>query len=115
MTNVFRTDFPQFTTLGSATLNRHCKWDNIAILAIWVGSKPPMNVLLHPLKETIERLSAPNTFSVVLPEGTKSFSLALLFGVFDIIAKAPAMNMMQHNGCSVCLHPGQSFGFIFQA
>lgn len=83
--------------------------DNIAIVAIWVGSKPPMNVLFRPLKETVKRLS---TFPVLLPDGTKSYSLVLLFGTFDLIAKAPAMNMMQHNGvngCSVCLHPGQSF------
>ena len=35
--------------------------------------------------------------------------LQLLFGVLDLIAKAPALNMKQfngENGCPVCLHPG---------
>ena len=33
-----------------------------------------------------------------------------LFGVFDLIAKAPALNMKQHNGrhgCPVCVHSGK--------
>lgn len=86
--------------------------DNIVTIAVWVGSKPPMKVLFEPLQEALARLSEPNGLTIALPEGPKSFTLTLLFGVFDLIAKAPALNMHQHNGrngCSVCLHPGESF------
>ena len=30
---------------------------------------------------------------ITLPEGPKLFSVSLLFGVFDLIAAAPALNM----------------------
>lgn len=86
--------------------------DNIVTIAVWVGSKPPMDVLFAPLQEAVTRLSEPNGLTIQLPDGTKSFTVSLLFGVFDLIAKAPILNMHQHNGCngcSVCLHPGESF------
>ena len=38
-----------------------------------------------------------------------TIKLQPLFGVFDLIAKAPILNMVQFNGahgCPVCLHPG---------
>ena len=39
----------------------------------------------------------------------KTVRLCPLFGVFDLIARAPAVNMKQHNGfmgCPTCVHPG---------
>ena len=87
--------------------------ENIAVVALWVGSKPLMDLLFQSLNDTLSRLSVLNCFKISTPEGTKFFSLRILFGIFDLIAKAPAINMVQHNGeydCSVCLHyPGESF------
>ena len=42
-------------------------------------------------------------------DGTKTFCIKPLYGVFDMVAKAPLLNMNQFNGrcgCPVCLHPG---------
>ena len=42
--------------------------------------------------------------------GVKTVLLKPLFGVFDLIAKAPILNMVQFNGkygCPSCLHPGK--------
>ena len=81
-------------------------------IAIWVGSKPPMDILFAPLQKVVAGLSEPSGLTVQLPEGPKTFTVHLLFGVFDLIVKAPALNIHQHNGfygCSVCLHPGETF------
>ncbi len=85
--------------------------DNLVTVVLWVGSKPPMNILLGALQEAIESMSS-NGLAIRLPTGTHVFRLCPLFGVFDLIAKAPILNMMQHNGkhgCLSCLHPGQSY------
>ena len=44
------------------------------------------------------------------PVGIKKVWLQPLFGVFDLIAKAPVLNMKQFNGlngCPTCLHPSE--------
>lgn len=81
--------------------------DNLITVALWVGSKPPMHLLLKPLKQIMNRLS---TIGVCIrsPVGIKKVWLQPLFGVFDFIAKAPVLNMKQFNGlngCPTCLHP----------
>lgn len=50
---------------------------------------------------------------MITADGPKVFTVKPLFGVFDLIAKAPILNMHQHNGrygCSSCLHPGVHIG-----
>ena len=83
--------------------------DNIVTLAIWVGEKPLMNILLKPVKITLQRLSN-SGLKIKSPAGLlQTIRLQSLFGVFDLIARAPAMNTKQHNGyngCPTCLHPG---------
>lgn len=69
-----------------------------------------MKVLFKALQQVMDRLQT-DGFTVDLPTGSHTFRLCPLFGVFDLIAKAPALNMMQHNGhhgCSTCLLPGES-------
>lgn len=47
--------------------------------------------------------------TVKTPDGPKKFYLKTLYGVFDMIAKAPILNMHQFNGtngCPSCLQPG---------
>jgi hypothetical protein len=104
--------WPLYLAFANLPPNIRMNRDNIVTIAVWVGSKPPMKILFEPLREALARLSEPNGLTIALPDGTKSFTLALLFGIFDLIAKAPVLNMHQHsgsNGCSVCLHPGESF------
>lgn len=79
---------------------------NLITCAFWVGqSKPPMEIFLQPLKVLLSRLGKTG----VALSSTRTVRLRPLFGVLDLIAKAPALNMMQFNGangCPVCLHPG---------
>ena len=79
---------------------------NLVTCAFWVGqNKPPMKIFLKPLQALLPRLA---NKGVALSPST-NLCLQPLFGVFDLIAKAPVLNMMQHNGhhgCPVCVHPG---------
>ena len=65
-----------------------------------------MNILLKLVKITLKRLSSIG-LKIKSPAGLlKTIRLQPLF---DLIARAPAMNMKQHNGyngCPTCLHPG---------
>ena len=103
--------YPIFLALAGLPPSIRMNRDNIATIAIWVGGKPPMNVLLKPLTKTLKRLSS-HGIRVKSPAGiVKTVRLHSLFGVFDLIARAPAMNMKQHNGyngCPTCLHPGET-------
>ena len=82
--------------------------DNMVICGVWVGnSKPEMSVLLSPILNDIERLNVVGFRS----EGmNNTFRIKLLFGVFDFVAKAKVLSMIQFNGkygCPTCLHPGE--------
>lgn len=68
-----------------------------------------MHTLLAPILHRIDKLSV-SGFSFNSPVGVRSVRLKLLFGVFDLVAKATALNMKQFNGkygCPTCLHPGE--------
>ena len=86
---------------------------NIVTCLFWVGkSKPPMSLFLGHFKKMLDKV---NTTGLVVktPNGTKTFFLKPLFGVFDLVAKAPILNMNQFNGkngCPSCLHPGIRIG-----
>ena len=79
---------------------------NLVTCALWVGqSKPPMKIFLKPIQALLSRLAKKG----VALSSTRFVRLKPLFGVLDLIAKAPALNMKQHNGhhgCPVCVHPG---------
>lgn len=82
---------------------------NVAYLllgGIWLGPvKPDMKVILEPILEKIDNLD----ISIKLPEGTKHLKAKLLLGVFDLPAKAMALNFIQFNGkhgCAYCLDEG---------
>lgn len=84
--------------------------DNLVTVVIWVGSKPPMSTLLNSLQQVMNKLQS-DGLNIKLPTGTHTFRLFPLFGVFDLVAKAPILNMIQFNGkygCSTCLNAGQS-------
>ena len=103
--------YPIFLALANLPPNVRMMRDNLITLAIWVGDKPSMSILLKPLKHVLRRLSS-SGIGVKLPSGIiRTIRFHLQFGVFDLIAKAPAINMKQHNGesgCPTCLHPGET-------
>ncbi len=85
--------------------------DNVITVALWVGeSKPPMDVFFKPLTLLITRLSTVGVKLKAPIIGQKTIKFKPLFGSFDLVAKAPVLNMHQFNGkngCSTCLNPGE--------
>ena len=83
--------------------------DNMIIVALWVGkSKPTMCVLLEPVKSLFHKLSTEG-IDIETSGRINNVKFHVLFGIFDLVAKAPILNMMQFNGangCPTCLHPG---------
>ena len=102
--------YPVFLAFAGLPPSIRMMRDNIVTLAIWVGGeKPLMNILLKPVTSMLKRIST-RGIHIKSPDGQlKTIRFQSLFGVFDLIARAPAMNMKQHNGyngCPACLHPG---------
>lgn len=67
-----------------------------------------MDILFSPLTDALGTLSM---FGIRLstPVGEKRITFEPLFGSFDLVAKAPILNMHQFNGeygCPSCLNPG---------
>lgn len=89
------------------------RYDNVITCGLWVGqSKPDMDILLKSILEEIDHINTLG-FSFSGTEGQKTVRVKLLFGVFDLIAKAKVLNMMQFNGfcgCPTCVHPSEHKG-----
>ena len=81
----------------------------IILASVWYGpNKPDMNILLKPilskLNELLQRGKLINT-----SDGRKTMKCKLLLCVFDLPARAMAVNMIQFNGyygCLICLDKG---------
>ncbi len=84
--------------------------DNFVTVALWAGeTKPPMKVLFEPLISFFTDLSCKG-LKINFGEDQRVFIFKPLFGSFDLIAKAPILNMHQFNGkngCPYCTHPGE--------
>ena len=104
------TVWPVYLQLANLPPLLRFRRDNIITCGLWVGqTKPNMDILLPPILQNIDYLNALG-MPFQTPEGTDVVvRVALLFGVFDLIAKAQVLNMKQFNGsygCATCLHPG---------
>ena len=84
--------------------------DNLIVVTLWVGlCKPKMDILFQPLIDLLRKLSC-SGITIKTPYGDRNFKSSLLLGIFNLVAKAPILNMNQFNGangCSTCLHPGK--------
>ena len=70
-----------------------------------------MEVLFQPLIDLFHKLSTEGV-AIDTPFGKRTFKFCPLIGLFDLVAKAPILNMHQFNGvngCPTCLHPGKYF------
>ena len=103
------TVWPIFLALASLPPSIHMNKENIITVALWVGHcKPQMEIFLPVLTKELDRLNTTGV-SVRTSFGHTTIRMKPLFGVFDLIAKAPVINMKQFNGkhgCPSCLHPG---------
>uniref|UniRef100_A0A1X7TS34 Transposase domain-containing protein n=1 Tax=Amphimedon queenslandica TaxID=400682 RepID=A0A1X7TS34_AMPQE len=102
--------WPVYLEIANYPPSIRFRMDNSIVCGMWVGqSKPPVDIMLQPIMEEIDQLNTLG-FTFSSPDGIKTVRIKLLFGVFDLVAKAKILNMTQFNGyygCSTCLHPGQ--------
>uniref|UniRef100_A0A1X7TKI8 Transposase domain-containing protein n=1 Tax=Amphimedon queenslandica TaxID=400682 RepID=A0A1X7TKI8_AMPQE len=105
--------WPVYLEIGNYPPTVRFRKENAVICGFWIGqSKPDMQVLLKRILKAIDNLNILG-FSFDSPDGVKTIRIKLLFGVFDLIAKAKALCMNQFNGhcgCPTCLHPGEHKG-----
>ena len=105
--------WPVFFEIANLPPTLRFRHDNVLIAGLWVGRhKPDMDILLSSIMKKVDLLNAIG-FQMKSPEGDKTVRVRPLFGLFDLVAKAPVLNMKQFNGqygCPTCLHPGEILG-----
>ena len=82
--------------------------ESTLLCGLWFGPKPAMRSLLRPVVEMLQSLYTVG-ITIKVPGGIKTVRAKLLNGIFDLVAKAPIVNMIQFNGkygCLACTHPG---------
>ena len=101
--------WPVYLEIANLPPHLRFRHDNTITCGVWVGrKKPSMSLILNPVMEDIKYMNVIGV-SVNSPEGVSTVRIKLLFGIFDMIAKAAVLNVKQFNGsygCPTCLHPG---------
>ena len=102
---------PVHLSLANLPPQMRMRKNYILLASLWLGPvKPKMEIILKPVLEEISRLNMVG-MEVETSDGKKQFRVKLILSVFDLPAKALAVNMKQFNasyGCLYCLHPGES-------
>ena len=81
--------------------------DNLLLSAVWEGEgKPNMKHFQQPTMVMLKKLERDGVV-VNTTSGVKTIRASLLFAVFDLVAKAPALNMKQFNGYTSVLADAQ--------
>ena len=103
--------WPIYLCLTNLPPEMRMRKNNILLAGLWYGSvKPIMSIILKPVLESIAHLNLLG-MQVKTSVGNKHVRARLLLSVFDLPAKALAVNMKQFNGkygCLYCTHPGKS-------
>ncbi len=103
------TIWPVIIAFSNLPPNIRMNKKNLLTVSLWVGvCKPKMDILFEPLVDLLQKLSR-NGVVVETPLGNHCFKFSPILGIFDLVAKAPILNMNQFNGvngCPTCLHPG---------
>ena len=103
--------WPIYLALANLPPHLRMRKDFILLAGWWYGPiKPNMDLILHPVLEEIHYLQCTG-FDLHVQGEVKRIRAMLLCGIFDLPAKALAVNMKQFNGqygCLDCTHPGRS-------
>lgn len=100
--------WPVYLTVNNLPPSIRTNKENTMLCGLWFGPKPPMRALLRPVVEMLQSLYTVG-ITMKVPSGSKTIRAMLLNGIFDLVAKAPIVNMIQFNGkhgCLACTHPG---------
>ena len=82
--------------------------ENMMVCALWLGPCKPHMTILPPVLSKIDKLER-DGLKFATQEGDRILKAKLVAGVFDLPAKAMALNIMQFNGyygCPYCLDKG---------
>lgn len=105
--------WPVYLAVTSLAPEKRMKMNNIIVAALWHGpNKPPMDVILAPVLDSIEVLNREGVEVCIGVTDTIKVRPKLLMAIFDLPAKACAMNTKQYNGkygCFCCLDEGIMF------
>ena len=87
----------------------------LLLAAVWLGPvQPPMALILQLVLDEIHQLYDKG-IAISTPDGNKCLRAKLLCCVFDLPARAKALNFMQWNGrygCTHCLDEGTQVSHI---
>jgi len=100
--------WPVYLTINNLPPRIRTNKANTILCGLWFGPKPAIRSLLQPVVEMLQSLYTVG-ITIKVPSGIKTVRAMLLNGIFDLVAKAPVVNMTQFNGeygCLVCTHPG---------
>ena len=101
--------WPVYLSIANLPPNIRYSSAKTLICGLWFGpKKPPLKALMQPVMNMLMSLYSLG-ITMLTPVGIKTIRAKLLTGVFDLLAKAPLLNMKQFNGkygCSTCTHPG---------
>lgn len=90
------TVWPVLIVLSNLPPSIRMNKNNMVTVALWAGeTKPPMEELFASLLQLKGELS--KGIKINSPVGEKTMKFLPLFGLFDMIAKAPILNMKQFN------------------
>ena len=88
---------------------------NLLLAGIWLGPvKPDMSIILQPILDKIHVLHDKG-MPILTPAGPKCLRAKLLCCVFDLPARAMALNLTQWNGrhgCTHCLDEGTQVSHV---
>ena len=89
------TIWPVLIALTNLPPNIRMNQDNLITVAVWAGeSKPSMSVLFQSFKLLLEGINEKG-ISVATHIGNQVIKFRAAFDIFDLVAKAPILNMNQ--------------------
>ncbi len=105
------TIWPVIIAFSNLPRNIRINKDNLVIVALWEGQfKPPMNILFETPLHLSRQLST-HDITLQTTSGMANLEFSPLIGLFDMVAKAPILNMNQFNGVNGCPSCIQEYGF----
>lgn len=90
--------WPVYLIIQNLPINVRVNAENVILSALWVGpTKPSMKILLDPVVSSLQHLERSGV-TIKTASGNHTVHAKLVFGVFDLPAKAAVLCAKQFNG-----------------
>ena len=103
--------WPVYLTIYNLPPSFRINKEKMILCWVWVGPKPAMKTLHQPVFQMSQSLYTVG-ITIKVPDWMKTIRATLLTGIFDLVAKAPIVNMNLFNGkygCLTCTHPSSTY------